>query len=451
MGKKWTKVMISVASAGMLAISMLTAMPARQVKAASTTSFKQEIIVNDVTDGNHTANVKMPKITVTYRLTPVVDSAGLPANDSRYADKLDLFINGSVKDSTKVVEKSVVIEDNAASDDDGHYVKDITPDEIGLTGFENASRVYRYKIEISGVYRGDDTQDDAHNLLKLSQHDFTFPENQLGILDVSVDTDKKVAAIAFWNSTGTNKLVGFTGTEGDGADAFKYNVADLQISSDYIGKNWDSLHGGFVYTVKIDKLPSDTFKQAKDVTDCLYDDGRSWGESTENPFNGGESTSSITLEGTLDQNSQILIGGLPKGVTYLGSIDFSRLENAVVGNTTKDLRAKYGPAIFFGAKVKRVEGINDMTSFAGSEYAGKYKYDAYVTGEDTRALDSASEVVLENNGDSNSSRFIIFDPSDLVVVGVVRNTLPAVGLICIAGAIAIALFFTRKKKLPVIE
>ena len=54
MMKKFVKGLTAAAAAAVLAVGMIPAIPAMPVKAAALSSFDQEIIINDVTDGSHT-------------------------------------------------------------------------------------------------------------------------------------------------------------------------------------------------------------------------------------------------------------------------------------------------------------------------------------------------------------------------------------------------------------
>ena len=445
MMKKFVKGLTAAAAAAVLAVGMIPAIPAMPVKAAALSSFDQEIIINDVTDGSHTSNVMTPKITVEYLLTPVTDSSALPANDSRYVKSLADFPQGNVLGATSVLDKKVTIAADT-TDTTGKITyavaaSTILPQTDGTPALTyGASKVYRYRIIISGIFVGDDTT----NLLNSTQTDFTLPSDTTRLLDVSTDSKHQITGIAFWDAAGTNKLDGYVGDEG----GIKYNVSDIVVSSDYIGKNWDSLHGGFAYSIKLTNFPS-YFTSAADILKSVDDKGRSWKEDTAVTgayHNADDKDNVCGLTGTFDQNSSLVIFGMPAGVKYSATIDFSQLKTAGVGGS--DIRSQYGPAIFYGLDADQVTDVEDMTAFFSSSYADKYKYKAYETNKDTRTTADIHDGVTSNTAAAvQTARFVIFDPNQLIVVGVLRRTAPAVLMVAVAAAILAALAASKKRAL----
>lgn len=443
MMKKFVKGLTAAAAAAVLAVGMIPAIPAMPVKAAALSSFDQEIIINDVTDGSHTSNVMTPNITVEYLLTPVTDSSALPANDSRYVKSLADFPQGNVLGATSVLDKKVTIA-SATTDTTGKITQAVAASTIltkadGKNALEyGASKVYRYRIIISGIFFvGDDTT----NLLNSTQTDFTLPSDTTRLLDVSTDSNKAITGIAFWDAAGTNKLDGYVGDEG----GIKYNVSDIVVSSDYIGKNWDSLHGGFAYSIKLTNFPS-YFTSAADILKSVDDKGRSWKEDTAvtGAYQKADDKDNVcVLTGTFDQNSSLVLFGMPAGVKYSATIDFSQLKKAGAGGS--DIRSQYGPAIFYGLDADQVTDVEDMTAFFSSSYADKYKYKAYETDKDTRTTDDG--VTSNTAAAVQSARFVIFDPNQLIVVGVLRRTAPAVLMVAVAAAILAALAASKKRAL----
>ncbi len=442
MMKKFVKGLTAAAAAAVLAVGMIPAIPAMPVKAAALSSFDQEIIINDVTDGSHTENVKTPELKIQYLLTPVTDSSALPANDSRYVKSLADFPAGNVQGDTGVQDMTVTIPSNTTGTN-GKITKAIgTSDVLVDSSGYGASKVYRYRIIISGIYLSTDTKT---NLLNTTQTDFTLPSDTTRLLDVSTDSNKAITGIAFWDAAGTNKLDGYVGDDG----GIKYNVSDIVVSSDYIGKNWDSLHGGLSYSVKLTNFPS-YFTADADILKSIDDKGRSWkAASSGNKYVQASASDNVfVMNGTFDQNSSLVIFGMPAGVKYSATIDFSKLASAQVAGATKDLRSQYGPAIFYGLDADQVTDVEDMTAFFSSSYADKYKYKAYETNNDTRTTADIDDGVTSNTAAAvQTARFVIFDPNQLIVVGVIRRTAPAVLMVAVAAAILAALAASKKRAL----
>lgn len=442
MMKKFVKGLTAAAAAAVLAVGMIPAIPAMPVKAAALSSFDQEIIINDVTDGSHTENVKTPELKIQYLLTPVTDSSALPANDSRYVKSLADFPAGNVQGDTGVQDMTVTIP-SGTTGTNGKITKAIgTSDVLVAPSKYGASKVYRYRIIISGIYLSTDTKT---NLLNTTQTDFTLPSDTTRLLDVSTDSNQQITGIAFWDAAGTSKLDGYVGDEG----GIKYNVSDIIVSSDYIGKNWDSLHGGFSYSINLTNFPSYFTKAG--ILKSMDDKGRSWDESSDtgvtNTYGRTDVTqNTCTLKGTFDQNSSLVIFGMPAGVKYSATIDFSQLKEAGVGGS--DIRSQYGPAIFYGLDADQVTDVEDMTAFFSSSYADKYKYKAYEENKDTRTTADIDDGVTSNTAAAvQTARFVIFDPNQLIVVGVIRRTAPAALMVAVAAAILAALAASKKRAL----
>ena len=440
MMKKFVKGLTAAAAAAVLAVGMIPAIPAMPVKAAALSSFDQEIIINDVTDGSHTENVKTPELKIQYLLTPVTDSSALPANDSRYVKSLADFPAGNVQGDTGVQDMTVTIP-SGTTGTNGKITKAIgTSDVLVDPSKYGASKVYRYRIIISGIFVGSDTT----NLLNSTQTDFTLPSDTTRLLDVSTDSKQQITGIAFWDAAGTNKLDGYVGDDG----GIKYNVSDIVVSSDYIGKNWDSLHGGFAYSIKLTNFPS-YFTSAADILKSVDDKGRSWKEDTAvtGAYQKDDYKDNVCgLTGTFDQNSSLVIFGMPAGVKYSATIDFSQLQKAGVGGS--DIRSQYGPAIFYGLDADQVTDVEDMTAFFSSSYADKYKYKAYEENKDIRTTADIDDGVTSNSAAAvQTARFVIFDPNQLIVVGVIRRTAPAALMVAVAAAILAALAASKKRAL----
>lgn len=447
--KKFVKGLTAAAAAAVLAVGMIPVIPAMPVEAASIASFKQEIIINDVTDAAHVEKIKTPDLKVEYLLTPVTDTATLPANDSRYVRSLSDFPTGNVEGDTGVQDKTVTIPSDTTGKT-GKISFDVTKDKLltgtdgsGTLAYPQASKVYRYRIIISGIFVGaDDT-----NLLNSSQTNFTLPDDTTRYLDVSTDSDKKVTGIGFWDAAGTEKLEGYVGDEG----GIKYNVSDIVVSSDYIGKNWDSLHGGLSYTVTLKNFPN-YFTDADAIKSSVDDKGRSWEvDTTNSKFTQPAIKDNIfIMTGTFDQNSSLTIAGMPAGVEYDAEINFSKLKEAPVGGTKQDLRKQYGPAIFYGLDADQVTDVEDMKAFFSSDFASEYQYKAYKEDDDTRTTSEITDkdgITSNEAADVQSARFVIFDPNQLIVVGVIRRTAPAVLMVAVAAAILAALVASKKRAL----
>ena len=92
--------------------------------------------------------------------------------------------------------------------------------------------------------------------------------------------------------------------------------------------------------------------------------------------------------------------------------------------------------------------MEDMTAFFSSSYADKYKYKAYEENKDTRTTADIDYGVTSNTAAAvQTARFVIFDPNQLIVVGVIRRTAPAALMVAVAAAILAALAASKKRAL----
>ena len=437
MMKKFGKALLGAAAAVTLVLGLVPVVP---VKAAGVASFKQQIKVVDKTDDSHSAKVTVPGLKITYKLTPIVGTANLPANDTRYAQTLDSFPDGTLKDTTKVITADVSIA-SAQSDKNGLIEKTVAATDLFATGttFGATSKVYRYQLEIAGVFAQTGTSTWSDNLLDSKDVTYLFPESTTKLLDISVGTDfKTIVGMAFWDAAGAEKQDGYLA---DNSDEIDYNVSDIKVSSDYIGQNWNNLEKGFQYTVTLTNLPSYLTQTA--ITDALDDQGLSWKVDTTATTD--LSAGKFVIAGPLNRDSEIIFSGMPKDVKYKASLDFNKLETAKVNGVATDLREQYGSAIYFGAPATRVSGITDMKSFAASDMAKEYEYQAYKKGSDSDAR-ATSEATTVLTADGNSARFVIFDPDQLIIVGIIRRNGPAVLMVAVAAAIMAALIASKKRQ-----
>jgi hypothetical protein len=348
-----------------------------------------------------------------------------------------------VQTDTKVLTADVTIA-SAKSDKDGLVTTTVTAQDLFGVGsgsainmtFGATSKVYRYKLEIAGIYAQSVDSTGAttfgENLLDAENASYTFPETTEKLLDVSIGTDAStVVGMAFWDSTGANKQDGYMAENGDEID---YNVSDIKVSSDYIGQNWKNIEKGLIYSVTLTNLPK--YVTTSSIKVALDDKGLNWVVSA-GSVTAGTQYNSLTIGGPLNQNAEIIFSGIPAGVKYSATLDFNALDSS--------LRSQYGSAIFFGAPAKRVNNIADMQAFAASEYATDYQYTAYDTTSDTnqRATEEKEAVLT---ADGNSARFVIFDPGQLIIVGIIRRNGPAVLMVAVAAAIMAALIASRKRQ-----
>lgn len=104
------------------------------------------------------------------------------------------------------------------------------------------------------------------------------------------------------------------------------------------------------------------------------------------------------------------------------------------------MKKQYASAIFYGAVADRISSVSSLAEFASSGQSVGYANKAYKQGEDLRTI-GASEVSATS---VNANRFVIFDPDQLVVVGVVKNSAPAVFMI-IAGIMILMLLLIGRR------
>ena len=441
------KVIVTMVMASTMVTMLWTSPPGRNAEAASDgLSFDQQIKANDVTDGSHISGITTPNFKVEYRLDPILN---VNSNDKRYETDLANYPVGSVKDATGVINYTKEIAPKI-TDASGIASEEISANDIfnGKKFAEN-SKVYRYNVSIVGLYvKENDTTWSSSNLLNSPDSGIVVP-HITPIMDVSIDSDGKIAQIAMWDSSGTSKTSGFVARNSsgngnpfittvyadDGSGAIEYNTNDVVITSDYIGGNWDSIHGGISYSVTFTNLPYYLVS-----SDAVFEslivgtNARSWKAKS------GNTTTNATAEGTLDQTDEITFHGIPavdgagKKVTYSSTIHFENLDK------DESLKKQYASAIFYGAVADRISSVSSLAEFASSGQSVGYDNNAYKQGEDYRTI-GASEVSATS---VNANRFVIFDPDQLVVVGVVKNSAPAVFMI-IAGILILMLLLIGRR------
>lgn len=458
--KRAGKIGIALLATGALLVSV-SGLTGYQARAADSTDlgFAQEVLIVDKSDGAHTQGVPTPDMQITYRLTPVV---GVTSNDSRYAENLSLFPDGTLEDGTGVIEYTQPFT-SGTSDANGVVSYNVPIGNIfknDQAKFGENSKVYRYNIEIVGVYlKNKDGSDwSATNILNSPNSGIEVPTTA-PLMDVNVDTTGNISGIAMWDASGTTKLEGFTAdasattawlgnpftmtaSAASESNAIEVTTYDVKLSSDYIGNNWSSIHGGISYSITFKNLPDYITKG--NMEDLIPNgNNRSWKNTT------AADATDKTLSGTLDMNGEIVFQGIPvtdtegTPVTYSATLDFAGLEHAkdASGKDT-DLRSTYAPGIFYGVTADRVEGVTSMSGFSSSAYAASYKYEAYDSTVNMRTTDPA----FVGEGQANAARFLIFDPEELVVVGVAEHTKPALLLILSAAMILVLLALSRRKE-----
>lgn len=447
----------SAALAAALVIASMNGLTLHRARAANsaTPSFNQEIAVQDVSDGLHTAGVWIPDLKIVYRLTPIPVTE---SSDSRYAENLSLFPNGSLAQDTKVVEYTKEIA-SQKTDKTGSVMETVNGSDIfpvanvgGANYFQQYSKVYRYQIAIVGVFEKDESGSNwlTTNLLDSTDSGITVP-TATPIMDISVGSSGTIDGIAMWDSSGTNKLEGFTNSTGtttaklnnpfvmtasaaDESNAITVQYYDVTLSSDYIGNSWASIHGGIFYSITFTNLPY--YLHSKALTDLMADgNSRSWVDGT-------DGTNTDTATGTLSEQDEIVFKNIPVStsggtpVTYSAVLDFSKLAE-------KNLASTYASGIYYGNTANRISGVNSLSEFASSPDVAYYQYKAYGGASDgSRTTDEATI----GSGLANAARFLIFDPDQLVVVGVMEHTTPAVLLIVTAAVLLFLLMLGRRRE-----
>lgn len=448
-----------------------------KVMAAEDIGFIVDVAVVDDSCGEHISNILMPQVAIKFRLSPEVTS--LP-QDNRYNDTRGNFPEGNASQDTKVIEYEV-ISGIVTSDKNGvnsFFIKlsDIPELKEGTSNWGQFGKVYRYNLEMIGVYKTDNnetspTVDRSKNYLHDGNY-FDGPTHTAMICDIYIDYSGRMDSAIFWDESASEKAVGFVKNDTDTSSCVKYRVLDFELSTDYIGKYPNSIAGKVTYFVGFESMPEFLTNNYTD-TSAIYSsisakNKDSWvvyfpftpndkylggsygGDSQTVPTN--KEAGVVSAEGALSDNDNIIFSGLPKEGkdgraihinSYLKTDNITDLS----GNDARDIYKDY---IFYAQNVGRIDdSVTTLDKFFQHEFANKYdniKKRVHVftpssgIGPDVinvyyEQLANIYLPLTESNGtENNNFRYVIFDPDELVIVGVTLNLLP--------GIVAILIFFT---------
>lgn len=456
--KVFFKRVLSLTLALALAFGFMMFIP-KEAKAA-TSSFVQDIVVSDETDGAHIAGIRVPEIAVQYRIVPEVTT--LPAGDNRYNGERGNYPEGNSPQDTKVIEYEKVFPAFTSNGDGKDPIaannivdlQDINELKDGTANWGANGKVYRYHLNIIGIYRTDDNQkiEKGRNLLNMGNL-ITAPAQTEVLMDVYIGSDGKMGQVIFWDKSGSEKTQGFAAPDSRGRAAtadnsIKYNVYDVEISTDYIGNSSNSVAGKVIYATVLENLPDYLTNGKADplfILSAITGKNKdSWAASSSSSLDIGKAV----FYGALSDNDKIVFGGLPfegadgNPIKFSAEIDYSKITD-LAGADAKD---KYTDAIYFAANVERIDGsIQSMTDFVATDYGKNYSYDP---GINHIKATVPSPMVKGDSTSDNNVRFVVFDPEELVIVGVILNTAPGVIAIvaaAFAGVVAFAVARKRRK------
>ena len=489
---KVRKRLMSGLSALALAVAtvLTVAVPVAEVhaapKAVTTTgrgnvNFTQQFAVANANSDSLISGIATPSFTYEYTMTPVLqDIDGSDLDSTIYAITENEYPAGPATDKIQVMQISGIGK-GATSDSNGLVEYAISVEDLyaSTPTFGTNDKVYRYQLTISGVYlEAADGTLASPNLLNGGMSGlFTIPEGDIAILcDLYVDGTGEIAGGVFYDASGT-KIEGFasenesevlntafipTALSSGNKGVLTYNVYNAYFSSDYIGENMTS--NDISYEVKFANLPWWlTGTQLLTQSGALIK-----GNSTEWQAADGGGT-------TFDGTSTISGSFVPKGgsVTFVGipviGFDFANaptmeasLQYTSINGATSVTNAsqldKYGTRLYGATKAGRANSYDSLIAFNQSNLKALYNVVSWAapTGfplgtnststeaYKTTAL-SLGTITASSNEDMNSIRYVMFDPSDAIIVGVTMDFLPGVLMIGLAIGGAVAFGLSRRR------
>lgn len=450
--------------AGALALFMVAAgvmIAPEAVKADVGPGFELGINVVDQTDGMHVGGILVPQMVVKFRLVPEVTS--LPSGDTRYDNNRGNFPDGNNVSDTKVIEydyKTSTYSTSGADGEAGCYLvqlENIPELAEGTATWGANSKVYRYHLNMVAIYRTDSSGDAITSVNYLNSGDLiTAPKSTEILMDVYIGSTGKIESTVLWDKAGSDKITGFAAPTMRGraagpsgaSNSISYNVYDLEVSTDYIGLASNRVDGKVMYNVVLENVPEyltrnqTTTDMIKNAIVCKNKD--SWAADTTSG-NTDLSNDRVVFRGALASNDKIVFAGMPiEGangypINFSAGIDYKNVTD-LTGANVKDL---YKDAIYFGSHVERIDGsIDSMDAFVSTAYASAYDYSEGTGYVKQTAL---INMVPSSSTSDNNVRFVVFDPSELVIVGVTVSALP--GVIAILAAVAgLVVFVVVRRK-----
>lgn len=471
-----------------------------QSQAAQEMGFAVDIAVIDDSCGEHISSIRIPQVAIKFRLSPEVTNF---PNDNRYNSARANFPEGNATQDTKVIEYEV-ISDIVTSDINGVnslFIKlsDIPELKDGTALWGQYGKAYRYNIEMVGIYRTDN--DDVSPTVARSRNYindgnyYSGPKSPKILGDIYIDYSGKISSSTFWDESASEKTAGFVKNDSDSSECVKYHVMDFELSTDYIGKYSNSIAGKITYEVVFEHIPdflTDNYAYREwgglFIKDAIsfnnkdswtvytlpwreYIDGKyiywkhisgSYGTDPDTAPTDKEA-GVIGANGALSDNDKIIFTGLPlegKNGKTINVNTYINIDNVtdLAGNDARDIYKDY---IFYAQNVGRIDkSITTLDKFFQHEFADKYDNIKKRVDVITRPAPQPDIInvyyfqskniflplIHENGTINNTFRYVIFDPDELVIVGVVLNILPGIIAIMVSiVALITAIAISRKR------
>lgn len=474
-----------------LAVTLIPViLPQPEALAVGESGFVVDIAVVDDSCGEHVSNIRMPQAAIKFRLSPEVTR--LP-EDNRYNRLRGNFPEGNATQDTKVIEFEI-ISDIVTSDKDGInplFVKlsDINELKKGTAVWGQSGKVYRYNIEIVGIYRTDNDAtnpdvDRSINYLNGGDY-FSGPNNPVILGDIYIDHAGEIDTAVFWDATGNEKCEGFVKTGSDASGCVKYHVLDFEFSTDYIGRYANSIAGKITYSVNFEYIPdfltdnysyfggnnirsaiADKNKDSWNVYTMWPDPDKPYTFDAYDPANPPAVPSFMEVGvvlagGALSNNDEILFTGFPYEGKDGHQISFifglaGKMETVEGTN----LSLVYEDYLYRAVNADRIKPeVKSYTNFINSGYTRIYEkmplfsYSSQITGHQINILsvsygDLTRYTIGGDDGDKTyNARIVIFDPDELVIVGITLNVLPGVIAVLISVSVVATIVIIARKRI----
>ena len=455
---------VALVAVGFIAIATLAAVPVKELKAAALkkASFKQEIKVEDITDHLHEKGISVPEISFRYVLDPVWNDANLPS--ARYqTDKAKFPAPTNPPDGSYKVLTTDLDVTAGVSNENGIVTEDVnlldTDNANGLFAgkvFGEANKVYRYEMSISKIVIGAaSTLATGDDIRSLDNGLFAGGDAKLYV-DVDVDQDGNIRAIVLHtdvNSTSEDdKVEGYVYSSDL---ALQYNVYDLVVTSNYVGNTSNYDASAMKYTVTLGNLPTyltqanifSVISAGTETEEFPGENRQNWAQAASAPADGAEFNGGLSYINGVQ--THVTFPGIPvvgkdgTPVTFNAVANYHGLTNAATFNTS----------IYAGGNATPLSAdITSLELFTTSAIRSDYGNIDDVTlakvdvGENTATLVSSAVMQASSSPDANNVRFLIFDPNQLILVGVVVHALPGIILVGAAAVGGVLLLRRRREE-----
>ena len=460
-----------------LAATLTTMVPVKEVKAAPTQTtaaddavdaanpfgFEQQIKL----DGDYTASSAfyVPSLTYEYTLEPVTNGE---TNALSYYAKTGEFPTGNQTNTVFTSEVTGMFKNMTT--ENGVCTQTLAFQKVFPTlEITDPNKVYRYNFSITGIWVEDRTGAKGSAAADLGF--MTLSDTMNIYCDLYLDEEGHLAG-KFWNHDGTAKVEGFSegetnvgktiqtlfiatdtgGTDSSLADGvISYSVVSAEVSTKYFGtaKTSESIE----YTVDFANLPwwLAVAGESRLKAQSSVANNANW---TETPNDGNDTSS---LKGTLfadsGEDAIIQFYGLPLGfgTTMNASMEIKEINGS---NDVATLK-KYADRTYIGT------GVSTVTSTSLMDFSDKELQQGYKVGKvsDVESGDPAT-VTSYKVGDAkdstlwpfalgetsqNNIRFVMYDPTDAIVVGVAMDFLPGILMVGLALGGAITIGISRRR------